>query len=89
MNSIIVIWIVWAVLTVILLGLLLYRISISQYEEDRLFLDGENELQHHAQDEMLAKLKRLRPAIRICGGAEGIVTLILVGFYVLDALRQF
>jgi hypothetical protein len=90
MSYVVVMWIVWAALGLVLLGLILYRISLTQDEEDRLFLeDGADETQHHQQDEMLAKLKRLTPVIRIFGGAEGLVTLGIVAFYVMDALRQF
>ncbi len=90
MSYVVVMWIVWSALGLILLGLMLYRINITQYEEDRLFLEeNADETQHSRQGEMLAKLKRIRPVIRIFGGAEGIVTLGLVAFYVMDALRQF
>lgn len=89
MNYITLIWIVWAVLGVALLSLILYRVSITQNEEDRLFLDGANELQHHEQDVMFAKLNSIRPAIQILGGVEGLATLAIVAFYVTDALRQF
>jgi len=89
MNFIIVIWIVWVVLAVVLLGLLLYHMNITQDEEDDLFLDAAEETERRRQDDVSAKLKRLKPWIRICGGVEGIVTLILVGFYIVDAMRQF
>ena len=89
MNYIMVVWIVWAVLGVVLLGLLLYRISVTQYEEDQLFLDDGNAMQHRQQDEIFMKLKRIQPAIRIFGGVEGVVTLGIVAFYVMDALHQF
>ena len=89
MNFIIVIWIVWVALAVVLLGLLLYHMNITQDEEDDLFLDAAEETERRRQDDVSAKLKRLKPWIRICGGVEGIVTLILVGFYIVDAMRQF
>ena len=89
MSFLIVIWTVWAVLAVVLLALLLYRISVTQYEEDQLFLEGGNEIQQHAQEEIFMKLKRIQPAIRIVGGVEGFVTLGIAAFYVMDALRQF
>ena len=89
MSYIVVVWIVWGILTLVLLSLMLYRIHLTQNEEDRLFLDDAGSMQHRDQDEMLAKLKRLRPVIRLFGGFEGLATLALVGFYVVDALRQF
>ncbi len=89
MSYIVAIWILWAFLAIVLLGLILYRISLTRYEEDRLFLDGGNEMQHRDQDVMLAKVKRLEPVIRIFGGIEALTTIAIVAFYVLDALRQF
>ncbi len=74
---------------IVLLSLILYRVSITQNEEDRLFLDGANEMQHRQQDAMLAKLKRLKPLIQIVGGLEGLATLAIIAVYLMDALRQF
>ncbi|MEO6828548.1 MAG: hypothetical protein ABI164_01970 [Acidobacteriaceae bacterium] len=89
MSYILGLWILWSLLTVVLLGLILYRISLTQYEEDQLFLDGGNEMQRRDQGEMVAKVKRLEPVIRIFGGMEGLATLAIAAFYVMDALRQF
>ena len=89
MSYIIAIWILWAVLAVIVLGLILYRMGLTQYEEDQLFIDDADSMRHRDQDKMLAKVKRLEPVIRIFGGVEALATLAIVAFYVMDALRQF
>jgi uncharacterized membrane protein YecN with MAPEG domain len=81
------IWIVWAVLALLLLILLGYRATITRNEEDLLFLEGGNELREHEQ--MMARVQRLRPAIRVVGGVTGLATITLVGLYLMDALRQF
>lgn len=89
MSYVIVVWIVWAALGLILLGLIMYRGNITRYEEDRLFLDDASEMQHQEQELLLKKVKRIEPVIRIFGGAEGVVTLGIVAFYLMDAFRQF
>lgn len=89
MNFIVITWIVWAALALVLLGLLLYHMNITQDEEDDLFLDAGEEAERRRQADVTAKLKRIKPLIRLCGGAEGVATLVLVGFYILDAFRQF
>ena len=89
MRLMMVVWIVWAALGLILLGLIMYRGSITRYEEDQLFLDDANEMQHREQDAILQKVKRIEPVIRIFGGAEGLVTLGIVAFYLMDVFRQF
>lgn len=83
------IWAVWTVLGVALLCMMMYRVSITRNEEDRLFLDGGNEIQHRQQDEIFVKLNRMRPAFQIVGGIEGLITLTIAGLYLTDALRQF
>lgn len=89
MSYVIVVWIVWAALGLILLGLIMYRGNITRYEEDQLFLDDASEMQHQEQELLLKKVKRIEPVIRIFGGAEGVVTLGIVAFYLMDAFRQF
>jgi hypothetical protein len=83
------IWGVWIAFAVALLCMMMYRVSITRNEEDRLFLDDGNEVQHHEQDEIFSKLKRMRPAFQIVGGIEGLITLTIAGLYLTDALRQF
>lgn len=55
MKPMIVVWIVWAALGIILLALIMYRASITRYEEDQLFLDDASEMQHKEQDAVLKK----------------------------------
>lgn len=89
MSLLIVVWILWAILGLVLLSLIMYRANIMRYEEDQLFLNDAGSLEHREQTEVLRKVKRVEPYIRIFGGAEGLVTLGIVGFYLMDALRQF
>ncbi len=83
------IWTVWVALALILLGLMMYRANITRYEDDQLFLEDSNTMQHHEQDEVLRRVKPVERMIRVFGGAEGVVTLGIVGFYLMNALRQF
>jgi hypothetical protein len=86
MTCIAALWTVWVVVGVILLGLILYRTHLGQRH-------GVDPLARHVSPETHGDathhLKRLRPAIRIFGGIEGLTTLGIVAFYVLDALREF
>ena len=89
MNYVMGMWIVWGTLAVVLLGLLMYRGNLTRYEDDQLFLDDSNEMEHRAQDEILRKIKKIEPVIRIFGGVTGLVTVAIVGFYVYDAIQHF
>lgn len=84
-----VMWILWAVLTTTLLILLLYRSNLTRYEEDQLFLDESFEHQHREQDEILKKVNRVQPMVRIVMVCTCLMTATVIGFYVWSALKQF
>ncbi len=89
MHYIIAMWIVWGMLATVLLGLLMYRGNLTRYEDDQLFLSDSNQIEHQAQDEILVKIRKIEPVIRIFGGVTGLITVVIVGFYVYDAIHQF
>ena len=86
MNPILLI--VWAVLTACFLALLVYRSQLSRYEEDQLFLSDEPNPEQEFQNQILRKLKRIDPFVKLAGGAAGLATLCAVGFYVWDAWQK-
>lgn len=77
MNTMTLLWVLFAGTTVIALGLLLYRGLLTRYEEDQLFLndnilDGE----HQRQNDLVRRVNRVQPFITVIGGAA---CLLLVG----------
>ena len=82
-------WIVWAVFAIILLGLLLYRGTISRYEDDQLFLDEISERQHQENDAIIRKLTRMEPILRVFTGLTSILTATIIGLYAWDAIKLF
>ena len=82
-------WIVWAAFACILLALLLYRGTLTRYEEDQLFLDDASDHQHKENDLVLRKVAKLQPLVRVFTGATCLLTAAILGIYVWDAVRQF
>jgi hypothetical protein len=89
MSYVLVIWVVWGALGLVLLGLILYRASITRHEEDQIFLEETSTMQQQEQELIMKRVRPVENMIRICGGAEGVVTLGILAFYLMDALRQF
>jgi hypothetical protein len=89
MSYVLVIWTVWGALGLVLLGLIVYRAAITRAEEDQLFLEDTSTMQQQEQELIMKRVKPVETLIRICGGAEGVVTLGILAFYLTDALRQF
>ena len=82
-------WIVWAVFAAILLILLLYRGTISRYEDDQLFLDDITERQHKENDAVIRKLAQIQPFLKVFTGVTSILTATILGIYAWDAIKLF
>ena len=69
----------WIVLTVALIILLIYRGTLTMHEDDQLFL-GESEA-HMAKEqvEILQKVNRLGPFVKILGTASAVLVLAIAG----------
>ncbi len=78
--------IVWGVLTAILVVLLIYRSTLSMHEDDQLFLSNPDSPMHTEQTELLAKMNRVRPMLKIFGTASGAMILVIGVVFVYQSL---
>lgn len=83
-----VVWIVWACILTCLLILLLYRSNLTRYEEDQIFLDDAGDHQKKEQEQILVKVNRIQPTIRIVTGVTCVLTVGIIGVYVWDAVMH-
>ena len=89
MHFIPVLWIAWGVFAAILLSLLLYRGTITRYEDDQLFLDDISARQHQENDAIIRKLDKIQPYLKIFTGVTSVLTAAIVGIYAWDAIKTF
>lgn len=89
MSYIPLMWTVWAGLTAILLVLLLYRSNLTRYEDDQVYLDESADRHNKDQQELLTKVNRVTPVVRIVTVCTCVMTAAILGFYVWDAVKQF
>jgi hypothetical protein len=82
-------WIVWAFFAALLLTLLLYRGTITRYEDDQLFLDDISERQHQENDAIIRKLAKIQPFLKGLTGVTTILTATIIGLYAWDAIKTF
>jgi hypothetical protein len=71
--------VVWAVITVALIIVLIYRSTLSMHEDDQLFLDDSTSNLRLEQEELLSKMRRVTPLVRILGAASGLLILVIAG----------
>ena len=80
--------IVWAVLAASFLALLIYRGQLTRYEDEQLFLNDEaNTNAQEQQTQIVRRVTRLEPLVRVFGGAVGLMTASVVGIYVWNAWK--
>jgi hypothetical protein len=80
--------IAWGVLTAALIALLIYRGTLTMHEDDQLFL-GESE-SHMAREqvEIMQKVNKLGPLLKVPGTASAVLILGIAGLAIYQGLTQ-
>jgi hypothetical protein len=71
--------VVWAVITTALIIVLIYRSTLSMHEDDQLFLDESTANLRAEQEQLLKKMGKITPIVRILGAASGVLILVIAG----------
>jgi hypothetical protein len=79
MSPIMMLVAVWAVITVVLIIVLIYRSTLSMHEDDQLFLDDSTSNLRAEQEQVIAKMNKVKPWLRILGAASGLLILVIAG----------
>ena len=79
---------VWGVLTAILVILLIYRSTLTMREDDQLFLDASESHMEKEQIELLAKVNKLSPYVKVLGTASGVMILVIAGMAVYQQMTM-
>lgn len=85
---VILMWGIWSAILAMLFVLLVYRGTLSIHEEDQLFLDDVAQTSHERelQAEVVRKMNRVEPLVKVMTGASAVATVVLVGYYVVGAI---
>jgi Tfp pilus assembly protein PilN len=79
---------VWGVLTGVLVILLIYRGTLTMQEDDQLFLDESASAMAKEQTELLAKVSKINPLVKVLGATSGLMLLVIAGLSIYNALNQ-
>ena len=80
--------IVWAGLTLVLIVLLIYRSTLSMHEDDQLFLDSAEAHMQKEQEELIGKMNRITPWVRVCGAGSAALLMIIAGMMLYERIQQ-
>jgi uncharacterized membrane protein YjfL (UPF0719 family) len=78
----------WGVLTGILIILLIYRSTLTMHEDDSIFLNDTESQMQKDQVEVLAKMKRITPLLKILGALSGAMILVIAGLFIYQGLSS-
>ena len=80
--------IAWGIVTGILIILLIYRSTLTMKEDDQLFLDESSSAMAAEQTELIAKVNKLNPLVKVLGASSGLMILVVAGWAVYIGLNS-
>ena len=79
----------WGVITVVLVGVLVYRGTLSSKEDDQIFIDDAEQHYYQAQREIIAQISCLKGPIVALSVLSGVLLLTVVGLWAYQGFQSF
>ena len=80
--------IAWGVVTGVLLILLFYRSTLTRQEDDQLFIDESASSMATEQRQLIAKVNKVNPLVKVVGATSGGMILVIAGWAVYIGLNS-
>ena len=72
----------WGILTTVLIVLLIYKSTLTMHDDDSIYLnETESQLQKD-QTEVLAKMRKITPIVKVLGALSGLMILVIAGLFI-------
>jgi hypothetical protein len=81
-NVVPVLWIAWAAFALVTAVLYAYRTRLTRDEEGQIFLDEAFAHEKATQTEIVTKVNRLEPTLRVSLALTVLMTAVVIGYYV-------
>lgn len=78
----------WGVLTGVLIILLIYKSTLSMHEDDSIFLHETESQMHKDQVEVLVKMRKITPIVKVLGAISGLMILVIAGLFIYQGLMM-
>src|SRR4051794_3371757 len=80
--------IAWGVLTAILIVLMIYKSTLTMHEDDSIFLSDTESQMEKDQVQILHKVNKITPMIKILGAVSGLMILVIAGLFIYQGLMM-
>jgi hypothetical protein len=78
----------WGILTGILIILLIYKSTLTMHENDSIDLHETESQMHKDQVEVLSKMNKITPIVKVLGALSGAMILIIAGLFIYQGLSS-
>jgi len=78
----------WGILTGILIILLIYKSTLTMHENDSIDLHETESQMHKDQVEVLSKMNKITPIVKVLGALSGAMILIIAGLFIYQVLSS-
>jgi len=79
---------IWGALTTVLVILMIYRSTLSIHEGDQLFLDEAESHMQQEQTELITRINKVNPLVKMFGAASCLLILVIAGMWIYQGLTQ-
>jgi hypothetical protein len=87
MSPMFMLLVAWGVLTAILVVLLIYKSTLTMHEDDSIFLNDTESQMQKDQTEVLSKMKKIAPIVKVLGALSGAMILVIAGLFIYQGLN--
>ncbi|MGA9530008.1 MAG: hypothetical protein WBS24_17980 [Terriglobales bacterium] len=77
----------WGILTGVLVILMIYKSTLSMHEDDSIMLNETESQMQKDQAEVLAKMRKITPIVKILGALSGAMILVIAGMFIYQGLN--
>jgi mannitol-specific phosphotransferase system IIBC component len=88
MSPLLGLFIAWGVLTAILVLLLIYKSTLTMHEDDSIFLNESESQMEKEQVEILKKMNKITPIVKVLGALSGAMILVMAGMFIYSGLMS-
>jgi hypothetical protein len=82
-------WTLWGAAFLFVVAISMYTSRLTKNEEDQLFLAESSNRAKSEQDAITGRVEKVQPLKRVALAFAGAMTLFVLGYYILDVIRQF
>ena len=80
--------IAWGIVTGIFIILLFYRSTLTRQEDDQLFIDESSSSKATEQSQLIAKVNKINPLVKLVGATSGLMILAIAAWAVYLGLNS-